>query len=201
MRSAVLFFFFRPPHCVRLLFSLSVYERGRDRHRRSTVAPPEQRSLNVLPRVRAPRLPRSRVYVPAWQHAFVFALAEVTASRRCRFILPIKELSPPPFFSLPLLHYPSSYQRDSPLHSLWARSMEVYPRCYSTRTAAWLAGALGDPSNSHSGCWGVQHAVTPSWLRKYIIQDACDFVYVWRRARVRVHEPSWMYLSKLFFLL
>lgn len=37
--------------------------------------------------------------------------------------------------------------------------------------------ARGDLTNSHSGRWGVQQWVTPSWLWKYITHNACHVVY------------------------
>lgn len=102
----------------------------------------------------------------------------------------------PPFAASSLLlstWQPSSFSPGSQSGSL--------PALLFNSNSRLARRALGDPSNSHSGCWGVRQCVTPSWLRKYIIHDACDFISVCMSACARVREPSWMYLSKLFFLL
>lgn len=55
--------------------------------------------------------------------------------------------------------------------------------------------ALGDPTNSHSGCWGVQQWVTPSWLWKYITHNTCHVVYESAYVRVCVHTLGCNHLS------
>lgn len=56
--------------------------------------------------------------------------------------------------------------------------------------------ALGDPTNSHSGCWGVQQWVTPSWLWKYITHNPCHVVYESACIRVCVRTLGCNHLSR-----
>lgn len=201
IRSAQLGFYF----FFQQLLSLSVCGRGRDRHRRSTVAPPEQRSLGVLSCTCTVKVVCLCSYVkgPA---CLPVGGSDGEARRGCqRCLILLLEPPPPPlhhhpslFLSLPLLHHPSSYQRDGPPHSLRAPSLEVYPRCYSSRTAAWLSGPWEIPlivAVAAEACGSALHRADSGNI---LYTTHVIFVYVCVHARA---QAPWMYLSKLFFLL
>lgn len=153
------------------------------RHRRSTVAPPPERSLNVLPRTLPPALSRS--------HSLTGRLSSCWRKWRpsCCFVLLLEDPLLLLFFPLflPLLHHLSSFRRDGPPHSLRARGLEVCPALLFISNSRLARRALQDPSNSHSGC----SAVTPSRLWKMYF-TRCMRLCI--RVSAHVCEPSPFFL-------